>query len=63
MLKAYYFDNYEVRPCLILKYNFRTGRFTIVKYITGEKVVTRECKIDNLAILKGWNKNGLPENF
>jgi hypothetical protein len=63
MLKAYYFDKYEVTPCLLLNYNFRTKRCTIIKFVSPKEVVTRECSINNLALLKGWNIYGLPSGF
>jgi hypothetical protein len=64
MLKAYYFDRtFEFSPCLILSYDFRTKRCKILKFVKPDVVVTRECHMGNLAILKGWNKYGLPEGF
>ena len=63
MLKAYYFDEYEVSPCLVMSYDFRTKRYKILKFVSPDNIVTRECSVNNIALLKGWNKHGLPEGF
>ncbi len=53
-MKAFYVDRWERSPCIIKYYNGRRGTFTIIKFLRNGDLVERECRLENLFLVKNW---------
>lgn len=59
-MKAFYVDRWERSPCIIKYYNGRRDTFTIIKFLENGDLVERECRLENLFLVKNW---GIPNVF